>query len=191
MANLGSMYGTNNGGSNTLVIDFSNVQINGTITGTGVSQPVAFRATSTNASNFTFTGGKQLLSSQLENVIGNKGSFNIGGAYNPATGLFTAPEDGVYSFYGSVFWQTSAFNAGYITSYISTPTTSTVHPTNYALLISQYGANEPFNANFVQIVSGIVSLTAGDSIGLYVFANNETLTANVSRQYSYFCGHRV
>ena len=157
---------------------------------TNIGSSISFKATSNNTSNFTFSSGHQLFSAELINVAGHKGSFNDGSAFNPSTGLFTAPEAGLYYFGALVFWETSApsFNASYVRVSITTPATSTDIAT--ALLVTQFGANEAFNTNFSQSTSGIIKLNANDTIGLYVFANNAP-NANISKQFSYFMGYKI
>ena len=151
------------------------------------SLTASFRATSSDENSYTFSSGTPLFSAQLNNASGYRGCFNIGGAYNTSTGLFTAPETGVYFFNGSISWLTSDFNAGNCTLLITKPTLNTI---SSSLLHSRYGANETFNSNFTQEAAGLVSLTAGDEIGLYVSASNASGAA-ISLIMSYFCGHRV
>ena len=57
-------------------------------------QPVAFSATYMTADHHGLGVGQTL---KFDKVI-----YNAGNAYNPATGLFIAPTDGTYLFYGHV-----------------------------------------------------------------------------------------
>lgn len=149
---------------------------------------VSFKATSNNTSYFTFSSGHHLFSAELINVTGHKGSFNNGSAFNPSNGLFTAPEAGIYYFEALVFWVTNVFSANYVRVSITTPATSTdIHN---ALLVSQFGTNEAFNANFSQSTSGIIKLNANDTIGLYVFGNQAS-NAAIARNFSYFMGYKI
>ena len=118
MANLGSIYGTNIDGSNTLVIDFSNVQINGTIklpdssnNGYGISGQILQSNGSGNAVSWVTPSLPVYVSvyknlDQIVNatggltthadVIGMTIDYQSGSDYNISTGEFTAPRQGIY-----------------------------------------------------------------------------------------------
>ena len=104
MANLGSIYGTNIGGSNTLVIDFSNVDICGNlkVNGTSLQMPVFASANLDNSEELT------------QNMIHNIGSLGglltgvsseFAAAAGPVSNIiitkpytgFKAPRTGVYN----------------------------------------------------------------------------------------------
>jgi hypothetical protein len=155
---------------------------------TPTSTNISFKATTSAAGLFQFSSGWPLFSGELTNVTGHRGSFNNGSAFNTSTGLFTAPETGLYYLCGVVMWNTGSFNAGYVVVNITTPATSTSR--DNAILTTGYGANEPFAQNFTQTVSGIASLVAGEQIGVYVYAQNFA-NASIERRFCFFMGYKI
>ena len=83
-------------------------------------------------------------------------------------------------------WRTISFNAQSVTLMI---TDANHLLTDDDLLLTLFGSGEPFPNNFCQEVSGILSMTAGDSVGLYVKSNASPSV--VSRSFSYFCGYKL
>ena len=69
-------------------------------------------------------------------------------------------------------YETWEFVQNYLSSMIhvghGTPNAGSVQ------LITQHGANEPFNANFTQIVTGMLKLNQNEVVSVWVFTNTTT-----------------
>ena len=91
MTDLGSIYGTTVGGSNTLVIDFSNVDICGNLKVNGQTQ---------NSKVFMRMNANQQLGNMTESTIASwvtPSISNPAGLYGSSTNIFNPPRDGFYS----------------------------------------------------------------------------------------------
>jgi len=154
------------------------------------TEPIAFKATNPAAGNATGGVGLLLFSNNLTDVVGgNRASFQQGTSYDTSTGYFTAPYNGLYYFHTSLLWATGSFVATFVTLMIGPSTISTGDD---AFIISQAGGNEAFNNAFTQNADGIVKLTAGEKVGVFIqIGGGSGSTWAITKKFCVFGGYLI
>ena len=119
--------------------------------------------------NFTFTGNDQ-----SQPMVFDLVNRNIGGHYNSSTGLFTAPVSGNYCFASGGYTSVNLSQMWFIVNGVRTET--------YAMFDS---------TEATQSGSGIVYLTAGDTLGIHYYVNTGSVTLYQNTNHTFFRGFLV
>ena len=108
--------------------------------------------------------------------------YNIGSAFDESTGKFTAPHDGIYSFYATapIHQYSSSQKSNYIYIYVNGSSKAYHHVTTSGAGRYQYQHNSP---------SAVLKLSKGDTVHISMsgyFSNASTYCES-----TYFQGHLV
>lgn len=134
---------------------------------TGAFEPVAFSAYLTTTISGATGDGTQVTPA-YDGVLSN-----VGSAYNPATGVFTAPATGVYLFtYISCYNNASAATA-FINAFASGS------PENFNFRADQATAANVTSGSMIQNGSIIVPLTSGTTMQMLLAAYGTTRTVSI------------
>ena len=125
-------------------------------------------------------------------VVFNTEVNDVGGDYDNTTGIFMAPSDGLYSFSAGV----SSYNyTALFTSYQLTLFGSVYHlstcDVNPGVIFDGGGANE-----IAQNVSGVIPMTAGDTMRVDLAVEGSTKTINILGAaapdlFTWFSGYKI
>ncbi len=112
-------------------------------------------------------------SSATNPVIFNDEIYDISGNYDPSTGLFTAPVDGMYTFYGTIYADAVVLQLW--------------HLLNDARIAS-IGINTAAAGGGVTLGSGVIKMDANDTLGLKVYTNSSSRTIYANSVHTVFTG---
>ena len=126
---------------------------------------IAFEAKTT--ANITGYNGN---SGQTNQVVFNDEKYDLGSNFDPTTGLFTAPVDGIYTFFSGVYADTNIQQLWPLVNDVRVPTF------------------------FVQPSGGFASgsfiykLDASDTVGVKVYTNSSGVTIYTNTLHTFFAG---
>jgi hypothetical protein len=129
----------------------------------------ASNSTMANNSPYIFTG---------YNVIFNTVDFNDGSGYNSSTGIFTAPQSGMYHFDGHMMIRTSISSTSQLSLNLNGSAQRQVRMVTDASERSL-------------VLSADIKLSAGDQVNLNYYFQSSSGTITPVQSYCYFAGYKV
>jgi|TARA_R100000149_G_scaffold42417_1_gene16547 hypothetical protein len=106
-------------------------------------------------------------------IVFNNEIYDIGGNYNPTTGLFTAPVDGMYTFYGTVYADAVVLQ---------------LWPLLNNARIASIGINTAAAGGGVTLGSAVIKMDANDTLGLKAYTASSSRTIYENALHTVFTG---
>ncbi len=148
----------------TRLVTSSTAKIDSSDRITNTSQPCFLARLGSNVTNVTGDG-------TVYTVICDTEIFDVGSNYNNSTGVFTAPVDGKYFFSGGVYFSATGTSFGFSIKIVATSIT----------LVNNFNYFSSATANQTSVViSGLVSMTAGDTCTIAAVGNFGTKNNTIS-----------
>ena len=126
---------------------------------------IAFEAKTT--ANITGYDG---VSSPTNQVVFNDEKYDLGGNFDPTTGLFTAPVDGIYTFFSGAYADANILQLWPLVNDVRVPT----------FFVQPSGATA--SGSF------IYKLNANDTVGIKVYTNTGSVTIYTNSVHTFFAG---
>lgn len=111
----------------------------------------------------------------IATVIFDTAPFNVGAAYNAGTGIFTAPQDGLYAFFASV----TVTNVAETHTGLEYAFTGSAEAINATTLNPGVGYSPLLSSSVSQPMSVVIQMTAGDTMTITATVSGDTKTVGI------------